>query len=203
MSNKEVDRLAIIQQIQSKQLSQLEAAKQLRLTTRQVRRLERKYEEEGPAGLVSKQRGQPSHNQLSETLKTAAVDLIKTSYPDFGPTFAHEKLSEQHDLTLSVESTRQLMLKEGIWIGKQRKASRAYQLRERRSSLGELIQADGSPHDWFEGRAPKCCLLVYIDDASSRLMYLFFVEAESTTAYFTATEKVHQTAWTPSGILFG
>jgi len=187
MSNKEVDRLAIIQQVQSKQLSQVEAARQLGLSTRQVRRIQQQYEQEGAAGLVSKRRDQPSNNRLSSTVTETAIQLVKAHYPDFGPTFANEKLTEKHNLKLSVESTRQIMLKEGIWKGKKRKFVTVHPQRPRRSCLGDLVQIDGSPHDWFEGRAPTCCLLVFIDDATSRLLWLHFAEVECTEAYFTAT----------------
>jgi hypothetical protein len=188
MSVKELDRLAIIQKITSKQLTQIEAAKQLHLTTRQVRRLQRKYKKQGPEGIVSKKRGKFSNNQLHSDLKSTAIELIKTHYHDFGPTLAHEKLKEVHKLKLSLESTRQMMMKEGIWKGKKRKLIKVYQQRTRRSCYGELIQIDGSPHDWFEGRREKCCLIVFIDDATSRLMWLHFAEEETTEAYFTAIE---------------
>jgi len=188
MSTKEVDRLLVIQQVESKQLTQVAAAKRLNLTTRHVRRLQTQYRREGPASLVSKRRGAPSNHRLNQSLKDQVIHLITLNYHDFGPTFAHEKLTEVHGLTLSVESVRQLMLKAGLWVGKRRKTGRIHQRRVRRSCLGELVQIDGSPHDWFEGRAPRCCLLVFIDDATSRLMWLHFTEAETTEAYFTATE---------------
>ena len=188
MSEKEVDRLGVIQQVQSKQISQIEASKQLRLSTRQVRRLLRQVEKKGAKGLVSKQRGKPSNNLLGKTFQNSVVELIKTHYHDFGPTFAHEKLTEQHKLKLSVESTRQIMMRQGFWKGKKRKSVTVHQQRARRSCLGELVQIDGSPHDWFEERGPRCCLLVFIDDATSQLMCLHFAEEESTEAYFTATQ---------------
>jgi len=190
MSQKELVRLEVVQKILSKQLSQIEAAKQLKLTTRQVRNLGRKYKQNGAAGLVSKRRGKASNNQLSHELKASVIELIKTKYSDFGPTFAHEKLTEQHQLELSVESTRQIMINEGIWSGKKRKSTPVHQQRARRSCLGELVQIDGSPHDWFEGRRDECCLLVFIDDATSKLIWLHFEEEETTEGYFTAS-KAH------------
>ena len=188
MSVKEIDRLEIIQKIESKELTQVEVAKQLCLTSRQVRRLQRNYKEEGPAGLASKKRGKRSNNRLCSDLKSTSIELIKTHYHDFGPTLAHEKLKEVHKLELSLESIRQIMIEEGLWKGKKRKIIKAYQRRTRRSCYGELIQIDGSPHDWFEGRREKRCLLVFIDDATSRLMWLHFAEVETTAAYFAATE---------------
>ena len=188
MSQKEIDRLEIIQRIEGKQISQAEGAKQLGLDVRQTRRLQERYRRYGAAGLISKRRGQPSNNQLSAACKQQAVALIKQHYPDFNPAFAHEKLIEIHQLKLSSESVRQLMIKEGLWKGKKRKKIVIHQTRVRRSCLGEMIQIDGSHHDWFEGRRGSCCLLVFIDDATSKIMHLYFDEEETTEGYFRATE---------------
>lgn len=189
MSGKEVDRLTIIQQVESKQISQREAALQLNISSRQVRRVLAAYRSLGAKGVVSKRRGKPSNNRLSELVRHEAIKLIQSLYPDFKPTLAHEKLTEKHGLKISLESVRQLMLAHKLWKGKKRKKVTVHQTRERRSQYGELVQIDGSPHDWFEGRAPKCCLLVYVDDATSKLMQLHFEETETTKAYFEATKK--------------
>lgn len=192
MSGKEVDRLLIIERVEEKLLSQREAAEQLKLSSRQIRRIQAAYRSEGACGIVSKRRGQPSNNRLSDLVKMEAIRLIHEHYADFKPTLAHEKLIEKHKLKISLESVRQLMIHQGLWKGKRRKNIRVHQMRERRSQYGELVQIDGSPHAWFEDRAPKCCLLVYIDDATSQLMQLYFAEAESTQAYFNATKKYIQ-----------
>jgi hypothetical protein len=113
-----------------------------------------------------------------------AVKLLRSRYGDFGPTLANEKLAAVHELTLSVETVRKLMVEEGLWKPKAAKKPVIHQMRERRARYGELIQIDGSPHDWFEGRAAKCTLLVMIDDATSRLMQLRFAPAETTFSYF-------------------
>lgn len=189
MSQKELDRVTILEQLKSKQISQKIAATQMGVSTRQVRRLQHRYAQEGAIGLASKHRGKPAHNRLVPEDIAKAVGLIKERYYDFGPTLAHEKLVEQHEMRLSVESIRQIMIKEGFWRGKKRKAIHIHQQRPRRSCLGELSQIDGSEHDWFEGRREKCCLIVMIDDATSQLMWLHFAEAETTDAYFTCVEK--------------
>lgn len=189
MSRKELDRVAILEQVKAKQITQKAAAAQMGLTTRQVRRLQFQYAQKGPIGWPSKHRGKPSQNHLDPEEISKAITLIKERYHDFGPTWVHEKLVEVHEMTMSVESVRKLMIKEGIWKGKTRKVIRVHQQRARRSSLGELIQIDGSDHDWFEGRREKCCLIVMIDDATSRLMGLHFCEAETTEAYFTSIEE--------------
>jgi hypothetical protein len=116
-----------------------------------------------------------------------AIDLIYKHYRDFGPTLAHEKLFEKHGLGLSRESVRGIMIAEEIWKPKRAKKPPVHQMRERRACFGELVQIDGSDHDWFEGRAPRCTLLVYIDDATGQLLELWFVPEETTFAYFEAS----------------
>ena len=115
--------------------------------------------------------------------------LIRDRYADFGPTFAHQKLTEDHGLTLSIETLRAWMITAGLWVARAHRAPRSYPPRTRRACLGELIQIDGSDHAWFEDRGPKCTLLVYIDDATSRLMELCFADSESTFDYFRATHR--------------
>ena len=188
MSDQEISRVQVIQQIVKKQLNQRQAAKQLCLSVRQVKRLTRAYQREGPKGLVSKKRGRRSNHQLDASTQVQAVALLRAHYLDFGPTFAHEKLTEDHHLALSVETVRLLMMHAGLWRAHRARQPVIHQLRTRRARYGELVQLDGSPYDWFEGRAPACTLLVYIDDATGRLMELWFTEAETTFSYFEATE---------------
>ncbi|MGF6600666.1 hypothetical protein P3T23_005405 [Paraburkholderia sp. GAS448] len=116
-----------------------------------------------------------------------ALNLIRDRYPDFGPTLACEKLRECHRLALSKETVRHLMTDAGLWMPRRQRPPKLYQPRARRSCLGELVQIDGSDHRWFEERAPACTLLVYVDDATSRLMALHFTATESTFSYFEVT----------------
>jgi transposase len=192
MSQGELSRLEIVQRVKRKSLKQREAAELLGLTQRQVKRLCKLYAAGGASGLISKRRGRPSNNRLPEKTVKKARELLRTHYHDFGPTLAQEKLTIK-GVSLSVEAVRQLLIAEGLW--QVRRAPRAviHQLRQRRARIGELIQIDGSPHDWFEGRAPSCSLLVFVDDATSQLMYLQFVEAETTFNYFAAVRS-HLTA---------
>lgn len=193
MSRKEVDRLAVIRAVIGKQLKQVEAAGQLGLTVRQVKRLVRRYRCEGARGLILKQRGRRPNNAWPEEARAAVLDLVRTRYADFGPTFACEKLATQHGHHLSSETLRQWMMAEGLWQGHARKPARIHQRRARRAGLGELVQIDGSPHDWFEGRGPRSTLIVFIDDATSRLMALRFAPAETTQAYMQTLEQyLHQ-----------
>jgi hypothetical protein len=154
---------------------------------RQVRRLANRYREDGPSGLVSRRCGKPSNNRKAADISSAALGVIRERYADFGPTFACEKLREQHGLVLSKETVRKLMMDAGLWISRALQSPKIYQPRNRRQCVGELIQIDGSDHAWFEDRGPSCTLLVYIDDATSRLMHLHFTYAESTFSYFEAT----------------
>ena len=169
MSQRELTRLEVIQRVKRKTLKQHQAEELLSLSVRQVKRLCKAYQASGATGLVSKRRGQPSNNRLPEKAINKARQLLRSRYPDFGPTLATEKLTIE-GLSLSVETVRQLLIGEGLWRAKSVRRPVIHQLRERRARLGELVQIDGSPHDWFEGRAPKCTLLVFVDDATSRLM---------------------------------
>ena len=111
------------------------------------------------------------------------LGLVRTYYPDFGPTLACEKLAAHHGHKLSAETLRQRMIAEGLWKPRARKSARIHQRHPRRPCRGELVQIDGSPHDWFEGRGPRCTLIVFIDDATSELMALRFAPVETTQAY--------------------
>jgi len=187
MSEKELDRLKVMQQLESKQLRQKEAAQMLRLSIRQVKRIWRRYKLEGARGLISRHRGQLSNNRMHDEKQRLITTLLYAHYHDFGPTLAQEKLTETHHIRVSVETIRKLMIAERLWRPRRVKEVRLHPLRQRRACLGELIQIDGSPHRWFEGRAPACTLLVFIDDATGRLMTLLFVPSETTFAYFEAT----------------
>lgn len=188
MSAKELNRLEVMQRLCEKRMSQKEAGIILHLSVRQIKRLLRAYRKRGAAGLVSKHRGRKGNNRLPEEVKRKALNVLKTKYKGFGPTLAHEKLVEREKLKLSDESVRKLMIEEGLWKARKAKKVVVHQLRERRACFGELIQIDGSPHDWFEGRAAACVLLVFIDDATGKLVQLLFVESESFFSYCQAAE---------------
>ena len=189
MSQKELTRLEVIQRTEKKTLKQKEAAKMLGISVRHVKRLLRAYRQSGAEGLISKRRGKPSNNRLNAEVKKQSIDLIYSQYHDFGPTLAHEKLTEKHALKLSVETVRKLMITEGLWKPKKAKKLVVHQMRERRACLGELVQLDGSPHKWFEDRGEACNLLAFIDDATGRLMELYFTPGETTFSYFAATQR--------------
>jgi hypothetical protein len=187
MSMREIDRLKTIQAVVDGNLKPMLAAQRLALTTRQVQRLANRYRLEGAIGLVSRKRGCPSNHQLPADRARSALSIIRDRYADFGPTLACEKLRECHGIVISKETVRKLMAEIGLWIPRRLRSSKIYQPRNRRSCLGELVQIDGSDHAWFEARAPVCTVLVYVDDATSRLLYLHFTYSESTFSYFEAT----------------
>jgi winged helix-turn helix protein len=184
MSRPELHRLEVLTRLQAGALDQIQAARELGLSDRQVRRLLRRFACDGAAGLIHASRGRPSRRHLDPDLVNEALSLVAQHYADFGPTFANEKLRELHGLQLGTESLRQAMIAAHLWKPKRTRRQRLHPPRERRPHFGELLQLDGSPHDWFEGRAPRCSLLVIIDDATSRLTGLHFAPAETTWAYF-------------------
>jgi transposase len=190
MSASERERAHVVRQALEHGLGQREGSERLGISVRQFKRLVRSWKEAGDAGLVSRQRGRPSHNRLVEEQRVRIATLLRERYADFGPTLAAEKLLEREGIRVSRETIRQLQVRLGLWKPKGRRARRVFQLRDRRPRFGELIQIDGSPHDWFEGRAPRCTLIVFIDDATSRLTALRFVPVESTLAYL-ETLRVH------------
>lgn len=189
MTDKELYRLGIIQRVFERALLQRDAADILELSVRQVQRLVRLYRTDGATAFASSRRGRPANNRIDEETRCKALDLIRCHYSDFGPTLATEKLAERHHIHLSVETVRNWMTADGLWRPHSRRRTRVYQPRYRRDCLGELVQIDGSHHDWFEGRAPKCCLLVFMDDATGRLMHLRFCDSENAFDYMMATRQ--------------
>ena len=186
-SMRELERVKVIEAVIEGRLRCFQAAERLQLSERQISRLCRRYEAAGPAGLVSAKRGRPSNRELSVDLRARAMALVRERYADFGPTLACEKLAECHGIALARETVRRWMRDAGLWIPRAQRPPKVYQPRARRACLGELVQIDGSDHRWFEERAPACTLLVYVDDATSRLMHLHFTQTESTFSYFEAT----------------
>ena len=187
LSMAEADRAVVIGQVAEKRLMQREAAERLGLSVRQVKRLLARYREGGPAGLVSGHRDKVSNNAMAAAVRRAGMELVRERYADFGPTFACEKLVEVHGHRLSVETLRKWMIAAGLWRAKARREVRVHQRRPRRACVGDLVQIDGSPHEWFEGRGPACTLIVYVDDATTRLLATGFFAGETTEAYMETT----------------
>lgn len=189
MSAPELNRAELMRRIHERRLTERKAAEALGLSLRQVERLYRAYRRDGPAALVSKKRGQPSNRKLPGASRERALELVRARYTDFGPTLAREKLDELHGLVVSVETLRKWMIRDGLWTPRRERNKRVQQPRRRRECVGELVQIDGCDHEWFEQRGPRSMLLVYVDDATSRLMELRFCASESTFEYFTSTRS--------------
>jgi transposase-like protein len=185
MTLKEADRLAVVKQIENKKLRIGDGARELGITPRQMKRVWRRYRERGARGLLSLRKGKPSPNRIPRRLQKKVLSLVRRKYSDYGPTLAVENLKEKHKIVLSKETLRQWMMKDGLWKGKSRKEKKYHPRRTRRSRLGEMIQIDGSYEYWFEDRGEKCCLIVFIDDATSRIMLMRFFKAETTEGYLT------------------
>jgi winged helix-turn helix protein len=186
---RDLDRLKCIQAVVDGDLKLVRASERLGLTTRQVRRLARRYAAGGPVGLISKRFNRPSNNRLDEALADRVIKILRSTYADFGPTLATEKLRTKHGIDLAKETVRRLQIAVGLWIPRKLRPPKIQQPRLRRACLGELVQIDGCEHYWFEDRAAPCTALVYIDDATSRLMHILFTGTESTFGYFEATRQ--------------
>lgn len=187
MSKKEVDQIEVFEKLKKKAITQKQASQLLNLSVRQIKRKLREYRQYGAASLVHKGRGKPSNNKIDQQAVDAAITIVKDTYWDFGPTLAHEKLTENQVCDFGLSKLRAEMIAVGLWQPKRRRKLKVHELRERRTCFGELSQLDGSPHDWFEGRAPYCNLNVLIDDATNIPM-LEFSETETTQSYFSLLE---------------
>jgi hypothetical protein len=185
MSGKERDRLFLLRQVEKGMLSQMKAAKLLKITDRQVRNLLTKIKIEGDKGVISKKRGKPSNNQLPQTLKKRVLGILSEELEGFSPTFAVEKLEELWSIKISKETARLWMIEAGFWNVKS-KNRRVYKPRLRRACFGELVQGDGSHHRWFGEDKEMVNLTVLIDDATGKLTGLHFSKEETLIAYFTA-----------------
>lgn len=197
MSAKEVERITVMENLISKRIKQKHAARQLNISVRQVQRLIKKYRKDGTRGLVHLSRGKESNRKINQIEKDRAIDLVRKHYPDFGPTFALEKLSQNHGILFGVDTLRKEMMTANLWKAKKRKLNNIHPYRDRRACVGELIQLDGSPHRWFEDRGDSCTLVAFIDDATSRIMDGCFVNYEGTWTLFEATEHYLKTHGKP------
>lgn len=197
MSTKEANRISVLEKLKTKHLKQGKAARILGISVRQMRRLLVRYRHGGAAALTHELRGIPSNNRADPAVLDAAITTIKNRYHDFSVTLAHEKLVDHHGFPYSRETLRARMVTVGLWHPTRQPTPVIHEMRERRASEGELVQADGSPHAWFEDCGPTCTLLVYIDDATSKLLHLEFVKSETTNAYFGATRRYLETHGKP------
>ena len=173
MTREDVRRVMVVQQVLDGRMRQRQAAEVVGRSIRQVRRWVQRVRRAGPAGLVHRLRGTPSNRRLPATLKARVLARYRARYADFGPTLAQEKLHERDRLTVSRETLRQWLREAGLWQ-RQRRAGRQHVWRERKAARGEMLQLDGSHHDWLEGRGPRLVLMAYIDDATSEVFARFY-----------------------------
>jgi hypothetical protein len=188
MSPRELIRLEAMHELKAGTTTQQRVARRLGLSIRQVKRIWRAFKAEGEPGLISRKRGRPSNRRHPDGYVAHAITLVREHYADFGPTFACEKLLQRHGIQLDRETLRKAMIDAELWKPKRRRRT-LHIPRDRRPRFGELVQIDGSPHRWFEDRGPRCTLLVFIDDATSKLVALRFVKAETTNAYFSLAHE--------------
>jgi len=172
LSSYEMTRLKVILQIEQGHLTVAEATESLPVSERQLYRILKRYRAEGEAGLCHRLRGRKSNKALPPELRMKTVRLYREQYSDYGPTLFAEKLADYHNVHISRQTVTRWLSQAALWSGSRKKRPHRKK-RERRESIGSLVQFDGSPHDWFEGRGPACCLLVAIDDASNRQMFRF------------------------------
>jgi DNA-binding Lrp family transcriptional regulator len=168
MTTQDRDRLKVLHEVKKKHITQKEAAEQLGLSGRWVRKLVRRLRKEGDRGVIHRLRGKVSNRKIAQKVRQKAVKIVRAEYGDFGPTLAAEYLGEQHDIAVGKETLRQWMIEEGIWKPKLAKVENVHIWRPRRSCQGELVQWDTSEHDWLEGRGEKLYLIAMLDDATSR-----------------------------------
>ena len=190
MSAKDLERFEVLKEIFERRLKQARGAKKLGVTPRHLRRLLCRFKEQGPKGIISRKLGAPGNRQLPQEQKGLILSFFQNQdHRDFGPTLAHEYLVKDNGLRASISSVRTVMIQNGLWDSKRIRKAKMHYLRPRRPKKGELVQLDGSEHDWFEGRGARTTLLVYIDDATSEILHLKFVRSENTVDYFQATRE--------------
>jgi transposase len=186
MSDKELDKVKLMEQHLGGEIGQKDIALTLGISVRQVKRLKASYLKVGIAGLIHGLRGQTSNNESDPKMQTQIINLIKTYYHSYTPTFVYEQLTQiEHHFSISHEKVRQLMISEGLWIPKRQKRKIHHPLRLRRAMEGELVQLDGSP-DYYLGKDfGECCLIVFVDDATSKI-FAYLCQVEDTINYFRA-----------------
>lgn len=174
LSRKEIDRLRVIHRVMDRQLLQVDGARLLGLSDRQVRNIIKKVQQQGDEAIAHGNRGRVAVNKMAKEQEDWIGKLVEEHYRDFGPTLASEKLRERHGIRVGREKLRQIMIERGIWKVRKRRDGPVYQWRERKAYIGEMVQLDGSHHEWLEERGPKMVFMGYIDDATNRIYGHFY-----------------------------
>lgn len=201
MTDKDLFRFETINKLIQKNIDIQYAMQTLNLGKRQIKRMRKRIREEGTEGIIHRGRGQPSNRTIVETVRMEATKLLKERYPDFGPTFASEKLLELHNLKLSKETVRTMLISLDLHKVKHRKRNGQYHAwRPRKEYFGEMEQFDGSYHHWFEDRSGEHCLLASIDDATGRITKAVFAQNEGVTAVSTFWKEYVEEHGVPQSI---
>lgn len=174
MTREEIQRYQIIRKVLEREINQQEASEVLRLSDRQIRRIVKRVKTEGESGVVHRSRGRSGNRSIKASFREKVLNLYRNCYEDFGPTLASEKLLERDGLKVNDETLRLWLIKEALWQAKARRVRKSLTWRERKAHFGEMVQLDGSHHDWLEGRGPKLVLMGYIDDATGRFYGRFY-----------------------------
>jgi len=174
MTRQEIQRYQIIRKVLDRQIDQQEASEVLKLSDRQVRRIVKRVRAEGESGVVNRLRGRPGNRGIKGSLKQKILRMYRSCYEGFGPTLASEKLLERDGLKVCDETLRLWLIQEALWQAKPRRVRKNLSWRERKHHFGEMVQLDGSHHDWLEGRGPGLVLMGYIDDATGRFYGRFY-----------------------------
>src|SRR6202162_1389400 len=174
MTQADRDRLVTLRKAKKRLITQRQAAEELKLSVRQVKRLVYALKKRGDKAVIHGLRGKPSNQRIAKTVEEEAMQILSADlYQGFGPTLASEYLADKHDIEVSKETLRQWMIRAKLWRGQKQKVQHVHNWRPRRSRFGELVQWDTSEHDWLEGRGEKLYLIAMIDDATSRLLARF------------------------------
>lgn len=186
LSMKEMNRYEIVKSLIDKKISEESARKMMNLkSVRQVRRIKKRVVAEGIEGVRHKSREQPGNRKFTNNFIKQIMSILEKKYRDFKPTFASEKLLENHNIKINKESLRQLMIAEGLWKPKSKKQPKKRHVwRPRMDNYGEMQQFDGSYHKWLEDRGNECCLLLSVDDATGRITKAKLDKNEGTIAVF-------------------
>lgn len=196
MNRKEINQAGIFEKLKNREMKQTEAAKILGLSERQIRAKLCLYRKAGPKSLIHGLRDKPSNHRVDPESVQTILNIVSEKYPDFGPTLASEHLWDDYRLKIHHETLRLAMIDAGSWEPKKRKQNHR-EWRERKECRGELAQLDGSDHDWFEGRAPRCDLLAFIDDATSEVLWAEF-SPETTLGVMIATDHYFSRSGLPA-----
>jgi transposase len=200
LNMKEIKRIKVIEEIKQGRMTAKEAGRVLGISIRQVRRLIKKQREEGDIGLIHGNRGKPSPRKVDEGIRKIIVELIKAQYRDYNDCHLQETMEEEHHISISRSTLRNIRRSEGLSSPRQRRAPKHRQRRPRKAQFGAMLQTDGSDHDWLEGRGSKLTLISYIDDASGQVVWAGFRQEEDAAGYFLGLEHISHTQGIPLSI---